>query len=954
MNPAEFVRKWSDSELRERQGSQEHFIDLCRLLGEPTPAEADPKGERYCFERGAGKVGGGDGWADVWRRGCFGWEYKGHHKDLNAALRQLQAYALDLENPPYLVVSDMLRIVVHTNWTNTVSARHEFSLDDLRHGGRLEDLRAVFQGSERLKPGISPQEITAKVAAKFGELGRRLQERKHEPRAVAHFLNRIVFCMFAEDSRLLPAKLLSETIKATRNRPTEATAQLGELFAKMGTGGFFGRDAVRWFDGGLFEDASVLPLTEDDLKLIVETAEAHDWSEIDPAIFGTLFEQALKATRERPALGAHYTDREKILKIVEPVIIRPLTAEWESHLVEIQSALDEAAAAEKDRKLILAEGADALRRGDGKAGEAGRRKAINAALKRKNEANSKAKEIVELFRDRLAAFRVLDPACGSGNFLYVALHALKDLEVRAIVDAERLGIASEPLPRVGLECVKGIEIEPYAAELARVTLWIGDLQWMRKNAYTAFSEPILSTLDQIEERDALLNEDGTEAEWPEADVVIGNPPFLGGKRMRDNLGNEYVERLFETYAGRVPAEADFVCYWVEKAWRDISRAPSPPLRGRDGEGGNELPQPSSFPPPSPSPARGEGVANAGALRAGLVTTNSIRGGANRRVLAPIAASDAIHEAWDDEEWVLEGAAVRVSMIGFGAGFAERRLDGRPVAQINSDLTATAVDLTQAARLTENKGVAFMGDTKGGAFDIPGELAREWLQLPLNPNGRPNSDVLKPWRNAMDVTRRPADKWIIDFGWTMTEAEAALYEAPFQYTRTNVKPERLKNNREAYRLNWWRHVEPRQGMWRAMEGVRRYIATPRVAKHRSFVWLASPTVPDSRIFAFARSHDALFGFLSSRLHELWSLRTASWHGVGNDPTYNVESCFETFPFPEGLTPNISATDYAGDPYAVAIADAARELNRLRENWLNPATSSSSSRRSCRPPRPARRR
>ena len=324
-----------------------------------------------------------------------------------------------------------------------------------------------------------------------------------------------------------------------------------------------------------------------------------------------------------------------------------------------------------------------------------------------------------------------------------------------------------------------------------------------------------------------------------------------------------------------------------------------------------------------------------AERAGLVTTNSVRGGASRRVLNPIADAGALMEAWADQPWIVAGAAVRVSMFGFGRGFVDRRLEGHASERINADFTGAGVDLTKAVRLKENAGVAFMGDTKGGAFDIPGELARQWLRLPLNPNGRPNADVLKPWRNAMDVTRRSADKWIIDFGWTMSEAEAALYEAPFGlYRRTIVKPERLKNNREAYRRNWWRHVEPRSGMWRSLAGLPRYLATPRVARHRMFLWLQTPTVPDSRIFAFARADDAFMGLLCSRAHEVWSLRTASWHGVGNDPTYNTESCFETFPFPEGLTPDIPASNYADDPRAVAIAEAAAELNRLREAWLNP--------------------
>jgi type II restriction/modification system DNA methylase subunit YeeA len=502
---------------------------------------------------------------------------------------------------------------------------------------------------------------------------------------------------------------------------------------------------------------------------------------------------------------------------------------------------------------------------------------------------------VQTWLDRLVAFRVLDPACGSGNFLYVALHALLDLEQRAILDAERLGLAGF-VPRVGLECVRGIEVERYAAELARLTLWIGYLQWVRKRGGRALSEPILSTLDQIENRDAVLDADGTEAQWPAVDVIIGNPPFVGGKRMRENLGDSYVEQLFETYRRRVPAEADFVCYWVEKAWGEIAAEH--------------------------------------AQRAGLVTTNSIRGGANRRVLDPIADAAALEEAWADEPWVLEGAAVRVSMIGFGNGFAGRQLAGRPSLRINSDLTGGAVDLTKAVRLSENAGVAFMGDTKGGAFDVSGELARAWLTSPLNPNGRPNSDVLKPWRNAMDLTRRPTDKWIIDFGWRMTEAEAALYEAPFHHVMMFVKPARDLNARDSYRLNWWKHVEPRQGLMRRLANNSRALVTPEVSKFRIFMWLDSAIVPDHKLQVITLDTDFAFGLLQSGAHSSWALGTGSWHGVGNDPRYTISTTFETFPFPEGLTPDIPAADYADDPRAVAIAEAARRLNELREAWLNP--------------------
>jgi type II restriction/modification system DNA methylase subunit YeeA len=273
----------------------------------------------------------------------------------------------------------------------------------------------------------------------------------------------------------------------------------------------------------------------------------------------------------------------------------------------------------------------------------------------------------------------------------------------------------------------------------------------------------------------------------------------------------------------------------------------------------------------------------------------------------------------------------VSMLGYGAGFAGRRLDGHAVVQVNADLTSASFDLTKAIRLKENAGVAFMGDTKGGAFDIPGELAREWLRLPLNPNGRPNSDVLKPWRNGMDVTRRPADKWIIDFGWKMTEAEAALYEAPFRHLVFHVQPERTRNKRDAYRENWWRHVEARQGFWHAVGDS--YLATPTVAKHRLVVRLSSAVCPDHQLIALVRNDDGSFGIVQSRAHEVWSLRMGT--SLEDRPRYTPSTTFETFPFPEGLTPNIPAADYADNPHAIAIAAAARTLNDQREAWLNPS-------------------
>ena len=386
--------------------------------------------------------------------------------------------------------------------------------------------------------------------------------------------------------------------------------------------------------------------------------------------------------------------------------------------------------------------------------------------------------------------------------------------------------------------------------------------------------------------------------------MIGNPPFLGGKLLIGGLGENYVSRMFAAWKGRVPREADLVCYWFVKT--------------------------------------GEQVASGKAIRAGLVATNSIRGGANRRALQAATHRRPIFDAWPDEPWVIDGAAVRVSLVCFsGAGDAYRpdtRMDGEPVDEIHSDLTARhdgiGIDLTAARRIPANIGVAFMGDTKGGPFDVPGDLARDWLRLPANPNGQPNADVLKPWANGMDLTRRPAGKWIVDFGWDMSEAEAALYEAPFAHVKEHVWPMRQRNRREAYRVNWWRHVEPRQGMWRALDGMARCIATPGVAKHRLFAWLDSRICPDHRLILIARDDDTTFGILHSRFHQAWSLKLCSWHGVGNDPVYNPTAVFQTFPFPLGLSPDIPAANYADDPRAIAIAEASRRLVDLRDRWLNP--------------------
>ena len=863
MTPGEFIAKWRASELKERSASQEHFIDLCWLLGEPTPAEADPTGNRYCFERGARKDTGGDGWADVWKRHHFAWEYKGKRKDLDAAFNQLRQYALALENPPLLIVSDMARFRIRTNWTNSVSRTHEFELDDLADAATRDKLKWAMSDPERLRPSESRQALTGRAAETFALLAQSLRKRGHKPQAVAHFVNRLVFCMFAEDIGLLPDNMFTRMLEHARKRPGDFDTLARDLFGAMSTGGRIGFEAVAWFNGGLFDDDSALPLDKAEIETTLKAA-ALDWSEIDPSILGTLFERGLDPDK-RSQLGAHYTDRDKIMRIVEPVVVRPWLAEWETTKGKIAAGLEQADVA----------------------------KSKAAATRQRRQ----AERLLRIFIERLREFTVLDPACGSGNFLYLALHALKDLEHRVQLDAEALGL-QRAFPSVGPANVKGIEINAYAAELARVSVWIGDIQWMRRNGFNESRDPILKSLDNIECRDAILTPEGGEPEWPKADVVIGNPPFLGNRKLRSELGHDYAEALPRAYTGLVCGKPDLICYWFAKA--------------------------------------GQLLANEKTRTVGFVATNSIRGGTNRRVLDRILEYSTIFDAWSDEPWVVDGAAVRVSLICFApkdAGFSIS-LNGGEESKINADLTAGTLDLTRATPLEQSKGVAFQGDIKRGPFDVSGDTAREWLRLPANPNGRSNADVLKPWVNGMDLTRRPSGKWIVDFGDSMSKAEAALYEVPFGYIDEYVKPMRQVNREKTSREFWFRHWNPRPGMWRALNGLSRYIATPRVAKYRLFVWLDARVCPDCQLIVIARDDDTMFGILHSRFHEAWSLRLGTWLGVGNDPRYTPTTTFETFPFPEGLSPDIPAADYADNSHAVAIAKASRRLIELRDRWLNP--------------------
>jgi hypothetical protein len=775
-----FSNRWRNSTLTERSAAQSYFNDLCTVLGFETPTAADQSGETYTFERGAKKTGGGDGWADVWYRGHFAWEFKGKHANLDKAYQQLRRYAEDLENPPLLVVSDFDSIIIRTNFTNTPTETHRIDLDGIADPDNLAKLRALWEDPERLRPAITIDEVTTQAAHELGKITLALRDRGVEAHRAAHFTVELLFCFFAEDIGLLPRGLFRRLLELGTRAPDQFTTQLQELLQKMQTGGVFGVEPIAYFNGGLFAEIVVEPLTREEIRRLATIADL-DWGAVEPAIFGTLFERSLDPAR-RSQLGAHYTGAGDIERVVEPVVMAPLRRRWE----DVRTEADRVSAewAEARRRLV---GTRAQQRG-------GVTQQINAA-------EVAFRKLIDGYLSELRSVTILDPACGSGNFLYVALRKLMDLEKAVITYAANQGL-SAMFPEVSPRQVFGLEINEYAVEITQTVIWIGYLQWRIGHGF-GVGTPILEPLDTIREQDALLDlsdpEHPKEATWPAAEFIIGNPPFLGDKKMRAEMGDAYVEDLFAHYKGRVPGQADLCCYFFEKTRAQLEA-------GRT-------------------------------KRAGLLATNSIRGGASRRVLQRIKETGDIFLAWDDEPWVLEGAAVRISIIGFDdASEKTRILDGREVLSINSDLT-TATDIREASVLQENQALSFIGDMKKAPFEMSGALAAEMMAMPLNPNGRPNSDVVRRWVNGQDITRRPQNQWLVDFGVDMPLEEAALYEAPFEHVRQHVYPLRV-NHREAIQAKkWWLHARPAPDMRAAIEVLSRFICTPRVSKYRLFVWLS---------------------------------------------------------------------------------------------------------------------
>jgi len=865
MRYEEFVEQWRSTLLGERQSYQIHFNNLCDLVGyeRPSASGKDKHSNKFVFEQH-----GEGGFADVWLQGHFAIEYKApqnqkkhrQHKDLTAAYNQLLRYREQLENPLLLVVTDIDHWEIHTNFPNSVKRVYKFTNEEIASSQSVQKwLRYLFYSPEQLNPKLTVEAVTLEAARGFTAIVEHMRG-SIPPERIAQFLAKLVFCLFSEGIGLLPTVLhgergiFTEIVSQVRREPERFIRYIHDLFEAMADGGEMMLRPILHFNGALFADATVERL-EIDALTDLWTATTKNWGSLEPAIFGNLFEGVLEGDK-RAQRGTYYTDRADIIKIIKPVLLQPLEHKWEEIRKQAEVLQSRLASARTQRE--------------------------------KQEIKDTLGTLRQTMVESLRKTTVLDPACGSGNFLYISLQSLMDLEKLVITDPVFKDLDAQ-MPQVHPSQMYGIEIDPIAHALSSIVVWIGYIQWRQHNGYGQLftdGKAILSDLSSnIRHMDAIFDvETNTEPEWPAADVIVGNPPFIGDKLMKRRLGVPYVTNLRNLYRNRIPGGADLVTYWFEKARAQIEAGKT--------------------------------------KRAGLIATKSIRQGKNRKILERIEETGSIFMAYPDAKWRLKSAAVRVAMVGFDDGSEEyKTINDNAVTAINADLTQ-GLDTTRALKLSENDNLAFIGTQKGGDFDISAKKAKEMLDA--SPE---NAQIVRPWLNSKNIVDEPKSMWIIDFGAYMSQEDAAKYQLPFAYVREKVFPQRENLTRSNHKEKWWIHAEARPGLREAIKDLPRYILTPRVAKHRIFVWVDRAIVPDSRLIAIARDDDYFFGVLHSLIHELWSLKKASSHGVGNDPTYNAESCFQTFPFPY-----IPGQEPMDDPCYQAIAQAAKQLHEEREKWL----------------------
>ncbi|WP_092778065.1 class I SAM-dependent DNA methyltransferase [Jannaschia pohangensis] len=957
MDVAEFITRWAASGGSERANFQTFANELCGILGvpRPDPATQHAPSDAYCFERPVTFIHTGSqsrGFIDLYRAGHFVMEAKqgtdgkanpktdqaelipdlpratrvGHGKRgtqqwalaMMGAKAQADGYARAVSRddgwPPFLMVVDVGHVIeLYADFSGQGQGytqfpdgrRYRITMDDLRNEATRDLLRMIWTDPMALDPSRTAARVTREVADRLAALGRSFEGQGHAPETVANFLMRCLFTMFAEDVDLIPADSFTDLLTKLRGHPEHAAPSLKALWETMNTGGFSAvlTTDLKKFNGGLFKDAEALPLSNVQLSLLIDAAQC-DWREVEPAIFGTLLERALDK-KQRHKLGAHYTPRAYVERLVVPTIMEPLRADW----ADVQAA------------------------------------ALTLAKQGKEDA---ARDVVRDFHRQLCETTVLDPACGSGNFLYVALELMKRLEGEVTALLAELGEDQSALSLAGYTVdphqFLGIELNPWAAAVAELVLWIGYLQWhFRTHGTASPSEPVLRDFHNIENRDAVLTYTGTTprldeagapvtrwdgvtktrhpvtgedvpdpqarvpvldyaapkpAQWPRADFIVGNPPFIGASRMRDALGDGYAEALWKAYP-KMPQSADFVMFWWEKA----------ALATRGWK-------------PATAKAKARGT-----RRMGLITTNSLRQTFNRKVLAPHMADPktplSLTYAIPDHPWVDagDGAAVRIAMtvgrLGNHPGRlltvdreqkSEAEAEGRAVSlsvekgKIFANLRIGA-DVAGAKPLKANDGISSPGVKLHGAGFIVTPAEARALGLGTVP-GLENH--IRDYRNGRDLTATPRGVMVIDlFGLSEKEVRER-FPAVYQHVFDRVKPERderAKNSKDsaAYARLWWLHGKPRQMLRPALQGLPRYIATVETTKHRTFQFLGSNTLPDNMLIAIGSDDAAMISILSSRVHVAWALTAGGRLGFGNDPRYNKSKCFDPFPFPDLTDP-----------------------------------------------------
>ena len=970
----DFISRWKESGGSEIANFQPFVIGLCALLGLDAPDPSEQKNEKndYVFERRV-DYKFDDGTTarrriDLYKRDCFVLEAKQSAKRvkakkaepcqpdlipedatqvkagtatrgtgrwdrvMRAAKKQAEDYARALPKehgwPPFILVVDVGHVIeVYADFSGQGKnyaqfpdrAGYSIPLEGLRDPAIRARLRAIWSDPQALDPARRSAEVSRDIAERLARIARSL-EGKHDPKEVAEFLMRCLFTMFAEDVGLLPKQGFERLLGEMVATPEHFAPAVESLWAVMDEGGYAPHlnATIKRFNGTLFRKRKAIALEKEDIREL-QTAAGRDWRDVEPAIFGTLLERALDE-RERSKLGAHYTPRAYVERLVVPTIIEPLRADWEE-------ALTRAHALEED------------------------------------DQHQVALQAIKDFHHRLCTTRVLDPACGTGNFLYVSLELMKRLEGEVLDALEDLG----ERPRLAMEGETvsprqfyGLEINPRAVAIADLVLWIGYLKWqLRTVPADKVAEPILHAYGTIKEQDAILAYDKQEllcdaqgrplsrwdgvtmrlhpitgeeipdpdatvefyryvnprrADWPEAEFVVGNPPFIGGKDMRAELGGGYAEAAWKARP-KLPGGADFVMhFWDEAATRLLRK----PIKGKT------------------NPLR----------RFGFITTNSVTQTFSRRVIERHARAKeplSLVYAVPDHPWQKAAgkAAVRIAMTVAARGGRDGTLatveresglnTDTPVVElteregrINGNLKVGA-DITAVQPLMANELISSPGvKLHGSGFVVTPQQATA-LGLGSTPG---LEDHILPYRHGRDIAQRPRGVMLIDLFPLSAEEVRDQFPKVYQHVAERVKPEReAKVGRSAdmaeYARKWWLFGKVRSELRPVLEPLHRYVATVETSKHRFFQFLDANIRPDNMLVCIGSDAGSLLAVLSSRVNVCWSIEAGGWLGMGNDPRYSKSRTFDPMPFPIG-----EGSDNSGE----ALTELGDRLDSFRKGRL----------------------